>query len=208
MTFNRNRCCIKSEQTILWRFGWVDQNIRVDNLLFCWLKRKCMKTFLSKFRLRSHETFQQNTIILTESVIPQSIRWAQMVNSASPDGTALHALPSAAAPAPRRRYLPSTCTPLLNISACTTTSMESGWHLTTTGRARGSALSCWCAAANGGWLWYWVSIPETIAPVPRLYANRGSARMQNKMRTTIHPKDMFWGAILCLEQVWREWRTQ
>lgn len=38
MTFNWNCCSIQSKQTIRWSFGWVDQHIRIDYLLLCWLE--------------------------------------------------------------------------------------------------------------------------------------------------------------------------
>lgn len=52
MTFNWNSCSIKSKQTVMWRFRWVDQNIRIDNLLFCWLKGRMIS--LSECMIRQY----------------------------------------------------------------------------------------------------------------------------------------------------------
>lgn len=91
---------------------------------------------------------------LTASLVPQSMSWALMVNSAAPDGNAAHALPSPRRSEPRRRCLPSTSRPAWNMSACTTTSIESGWHLSTIGRGRtlSSAPRCSPTAGSLGWV--------------------------------------------------------
>lgn len=132
-----------------------------------------------------------------------------MVYSASPVGAALHVLSSLAGPEPRRRCRPSTWRPLSNMSACTTTSMESGWQSTTTGRGRvlGTATCCCLTTANGDCVLPWVPLEMWRPPAPgaRLYTNLLSVCVQSEIRTIIHQKGMLWGSrsILGLERIWK-----
>lgn len=132
--------------------------------------------------------------MFTESWIPQSIRWDRMVYCASADCAALHALPSAGGSEPKRRCLASTLRPLSNKSACTITSIVSGWQWTTTGwgRGGGSAL-CRCFPNNGTRLC--VILDEYRSPWLELFwcTRRLSVCVQSETRTMIHHAVMQWG---------------
>lgn len=116
--------------------------------------------------------------------------WALMVNSASPDGNAPHALPSLRKSEPRRRCLSSTSRPVLNMSACTTTSIDSGWHLTTIGRGRtlSSALCCSFTTGSLGWIIGKVLLRlwELIPP----YSRRLSVSEKSEIRPIIHQEEV------------------
>lgn len=106
--------------------------------------------FLNKIFFHSFDLQQS---VLTESLVPQSVSRARMVNSSSLDWTGPHPAPSLGEFGPSWRCAPSTFRLLSNMSACTTTSIESGWHFTTTGRGRtlSSALRCCPVADSWGW---------------------------------------------------------
>lgn len=131
--------------------------------------------------------------MLTESCIPQSSRSTQIVNSASPDGAALHAVPSAAGLEPKRRCLPSTRRPWLNRSACTTSSIESEWHLTRMDRgwSWGSQPGLFWTSVENGWTRPRDALRLTGRLGPR--ANSFSMWVQTRIRTTIHEKGSLWG---------------
>lgn len=117
------------------------------------------------------------------------------MNSASPDAIALHTLPSAAELQPKRRCPPSTRRPWLKRSACTTSSIESEWHLTRTDRewSGGSETGlCWASVENG-WTRPGGALRTRGLLGPRVNANRFSVRVQTRIRTTIHRKGRLWG---------------
>lgn len=139
-------------------------------------------------------------MILTKSLVPQLLSWTRMVNSSSPDGTAPHAPPSVTESEPSRRCLPSTWRPLSNMSACTTTSMESGWQRTSTRRA-GGVLCCCSAAGNWGWM-----PPRVLCGVFGC-VNLLSVSVETKKRTIIHQKEVVCTSILgFFFSGRREWR--
>lgn len=145
--------------------------------------------------------------MLTESLVPQFVSRARMVNSSSPDWTAPHSASSLWESAPSWRCAPSTFRPLSNISACTTTSIESGWHFTTTGRGRAPSSTLCCCFIVGSWGW---TPPYALTKAcgfitleSRLYSSWPSAKLESEQKTMSHQDTTRRRLWSILRHVWK-----